>query len=47
MFTTPSGIKKYRQILNKNNSPYFHSASLVIWLLTMLKKINFSKLSIL
>ena len=24
------GIKKFSQILNKNTSPYFHSASLVI-----------------
>ena len=32
------GIKKYSQILNKNISPYFHSASLVIWPLAMLKE---------
>ena len=40
------GIKKYNQILNKNTSPYFHSASLVIWPLTVLKRTHFSELSI-
>ena len=41
------GIKKHNQFLNKNTSPYFHSASLVIWPLsplTMLKRTHFSKL---
>ena len=33
-----SGIKKHSQILNKNTSPYFQSASLVIWPLTMLEE---------
>ena len=40
------GIKKFSQILNKNTSPYFHSASLVIWPLTMLKRTHFSELPI-
>ena len=30
IFTTDVWNKKYNQILNKNTSPYFHSASLVI-----------------
>ena len=40
-------IKKHNQFLNKNTSPYFHSASLVIWPLsplTMLKRTHFNKL---
>ena len=40
------GLKKYSQILNKNTSPNFHTASLVIRPLTMLKRIYFSELSI-
>ena len=39
-------IKKIQSILNKNTSLYFHSASLVIWPLTMLKRTHFSELSI-
>ena len=39
------GIKKYNQILNNNTPPYFHSASLVIWLLTM-KRTHLNELSI-
>ena len=39
------GIQKYCKILNKNTSTYFHSALLVIWPLTMLKRTHFSKLS--
>ena len=34
------------QILNKNTSPYFHSVSLVIWPLSLMKRIHFSELSI-
>ena len=30
--------KKIRQILNKNTSPYFHSLSLIIWPLTLMKE---------
>ena len=37
---------EYSQILNKDTSPYFHSASLVIWPLTTLKRTHFSELSI-
>ena len=33
-----------RQILNKNTSPYFHSVSLVIWPLTLMKRTHFSEL---
>ena len=40
------GIKKIRQILNKNTSPYFHSVSFVIWPLTLKKITHFSELSI-
>ena len=43
---TTLGIKKYCQILDKNTSPYFHSASLVVWPLAMLKRSHFSELSI-
>lgn len=39
------GIQKYCKILNKNTSTNFHSALLVIWPLTMLKRTHFSKLS--
>ena len=46
IFTTALRNKKIRQILDKNTSPYFHSASLVIWLLTMLKGTHVSELSI-
>ena len=45
-FTTALWNKKYSQILNKNTSPYFHSESLVIWLLTVLKRTHFGELSI-
>ena len=44
IFTTALKNKKYSQIPNKNTSPYFHSASLVIWPLTLLKRTHFSKL---
>ena len=40
------GIKKYSQILYKNTSPYFFSASPVIWPLTMLKRTHSDELSI-
>ena len=43
---TTLGIKKYCQILIKNTSPYFHSASLVVWPLAMLKRSHLSELSI-
>ena len=46
MFTNALRNKKVSQILNKNYSPYFHSASLVIWPLTTLKGTHFSELSI-
>ena len=39
IFTTDVRNKKYNQILNTNTSPYFHSASLVIWPFTMLKSL--------
>ena len=35
--------KKIRQILNKNTSPYFHSVSLAIWPLTLMKRAHFKK----
>ena len=38
--------KKYGQILQKNTSPYFNSAALVICPLTMSKRTHFSELSI-
>ena len=38
IFSTALRNKKYGQILDKNTSPYFHRASLVIWPLAMLKK---------
>lgn len=40
------GLKKYTQILNKNTSPNFHTALLVIRPLTVLKRIYFSELFI-
>ena len=40
------GVKNDSPILNKNTSPYFHCASLVIKPLTMLKRTHFSELSI-
>ena len=46
IFTTTLRNKKYSQILNKNTSPYFHSASLAIGPFTMLKRTHFSELSI-
>ena len=46
IYTTALRNNKISQILNKNTSPYFHSALLVIWPLTMLKRIRFSELSI-
>ena len=40
-------INTIRQILNENNSPYFHSVSLVICPFTLMKKkTHFSELSI-
>ena len=39
-------INTIRQILNENNSPYFHSVSLVIWPFTLMKRTHFSELSI-
>ena len=46
IFTTAQRNKKIRQILKTNTSPYFHSVLLVIWLLTLIKRTHFSKLSI-
>ena len=46
IFTTALRNKKIRQILNKNTSPYFHSVSLVIWPLTLMKRAHFSELFI-
>ena len=46
IFTTALINKKIRQILNKNTSHYFHSVSLVIWPLTLMKRTHFSELSI-
>ena len=46
IFTTAVRNKKYGQILNKNTSPYFHSVSLAVWPLTMLKRTHFGELSI-
>ena len=46
IFMTDVRNKKYNQILNTNTSPYFHSASLVIWPLTKLKRTHFRELSI-
>ena len=40
------GIKKYSPILAKNTPPYFDSALLVLWLLTLLQGAYLSKLSI-
>ena len=37
MFTTALRNKTIRKILNENNSPYFHSVSLVIWPFTLMK----------
>ena len=42
IFTTALRNKKIRQILKKNTSPYFHSVSLVIWPLTLMKRTHFS-----
>ena len=44
--TTSLRNKTIRQILNKNTSPYFHSVSLVIWLLFLMKSTHRSELSI-
>ena len=46
IFTTALRSKTIRQILNENNSPYFHSVSLVIWPFTLMKRTQFSELSI-
>ena len=46
IFTTALRNKKIRQILKKNTSPYFHSVSLVIWPLTLMKRTHFSDLFI-
>ena len=46
IFTTALRYKIIRQILKKNTSPYFHSVSLVIWPLTLMKRTHFSELSI-
>ena len=46
IFTTALRNKTIRQILNENNSPYFHSVSLVIRPFTLMKRIHFSELSI-
>ena len=45
-FTIARKKWKYSQILNKNTSPYFHSASLFAWPLTLLQRGHFSVLSI-
>ena len=46
IFTTVVRNKTIRRILNKNISPYFHSVSLVIWPLTLMKRTLFSELPI-
>ena len=46
IFTTALRYKIIRQILKKNTSPYFHSVSLVIWPLTLMKRTHISELSI-
>ena len=46
IFTTALRNKTIRQILNKNISPYFHSVSLGIWPLPLVKRTHFSELSI-
>ena len=46
IFTTALRNKTIRQILNKNTSPYFHSVSLVIWSLSLMKRTHLRKLSI-
>ena len=46
IITTALGKENYTQILNKNISPYFQTALLVVAPLTMLKRSNFSKFSI-
>ena len=46
IFTTTQRNKTICQILNKNTSPYFHSVSLVIWPLSLMKRTHFSELSI-
>ena len=46
IFTNALKNKKVSQIVNKNYSPYFHRASLVIRPLTTLKGTHFSELSI-
>ena len=43
-FTNANLRKKNSQTLYKSTSPYFHSASLVVWPLTMLKRSHFSDL---
>ena len=45
IFTTALRKKTIRQILNKNTSPYFHSVSLVIWPLTLMKRAHFKFLT--
>ena len=46
IFTAALRNKKLGQILITNTSPYFQSALLAIWPLTMLKRSHFSELSI-
>ena len=46
IFTTALRNKKIRQTLNKNTSTYFHSVSLVIWPLSLMKRTHFSEFSI-
>ena len=41
IFPTAVRNKKCGKILNKNTSPYFHSISLAVWPLTMLKRTHF------
>ena len=45
IYDRSKGLKKCSQIPNKNTLPYFHSASLVIWTLPMLKRSHLSELS--
>ena len=46
IFTTALRNKKYVKFSKKKTSPYFHSVSLVIWPLTLMKRAHLSELFI-
>ena len=45
IFTTAPANKKIQSNSQQNTSPYFHRTSLVVWPLTMSKRVHFSEIS--